>query len=108
LHLLKLPGAEGEVAGGDLIAEALADLADAEGELPAGGALDVVEVHEDALGGLGAKVDGVLRVLGDALEGLEHQVKLADGGKVVLAAGGAGDLMLLDEGGHLVPGEGVD
>ena len=31
LHLLKLPGAEGEVAGGDLVAEGLADLADPEG-----------------------------------------------------------------------------
>ena len=44
LHLLKLPGAEGKVAGGDLIAERLAHLADAEGELAAGGPLDIREV----------------------------------------------------------------
>ena len=41
LHLLELPGAEGEVAGGDLIAERFAHLAHAEGELFPGGALDV-------------------------------------------------------------------
>ena len=33
LHLLELAGAEGEVAGRDLVAEALADLRDAEGDL---------------------------------------------------------------------------
>ncbi len=41
LHLLELAGTEGEVARGDLVAEGLAHLADAEGQLPAGGALDV-------------------------------------------------------------------
>ena len=84
-HLLKLPGAEGEVARGDLIAEGLAHLAHAEGQLPAGGALDVLEVDKDALGGFGAEVDGVFCVLGNTLEGLEHQVELADVGPVVLA-----------------------
>ncbi len=81
---------------------------DAEGQLLAGGALDVVEVDEDALGRLGTQVHGVLRVLGDALEGLEHQVELADVGQVVLAAGGAGDVVLLDEVLHLALAEGVD
>ena len=57
LHLLELPGAEGEVAGGDLVAEGLADLAHAEGQLAAGGALDVDEVDEDALGGLRPQID---------------------------------------------------
>ena len=104
-HLLKLTGAEGEVARGDLVAEGLADLADAEGQLPAGGALDVLEVDKNALGGLGAEVDGVLGVLGDPLEGLEHQVKLADVRPVVAAAGGAGDVVLLDEVLHLLLGE---
>ena len=41
LHLLELADAEDEVARGDLVAEALAYLADAEGQLAAGGALDV-------------------------------------------------------------------
>ena len=107
LHLLKLPGAEGEVARGDLVAEGLADLAHAEGQLPAGGALDVLEVDEDALGGLGPQVDGVLGVLGDPLEGLEHQVELADVGPVVLAAGGAGDVVLLHKLLHLRLAHGV-
>ena len=38
-HLLKFPGAEGEVAGGDLVAEGFAHLAHAEGELFPGGCL---------------------------------------------------------------------
>ena len=96
-HLLKLSYAEDEVAGGDLVAEALADLSDAEGQLAAGGALDVYKVGEDALSGLGTEVNGVLSVLGDTLEGLEHQVELTDIGEVVLAAGGAGDVVLLHE-----------
>ena len=60
LHLLELPGAEGEVAGSDLIAEGLADLAHTEGKLAAGGALDILEVDENALGSLGTQVHGVL------------------------------------------------
>ena len=107
LHLLELPGAEGKVAGGDLVAEALADLADAEGQLLPGGALHVGEVDEDALGGLGAEVDLVFRVLGHALEGFEHQVELADLGEILAAAVGALDVVLLDEGHHLVVGPAV-
>ena len=42
LHLLELPGTEDEVAGGDFIAEGLADLADAEGQLLAGGTLHIL------------------------------------------------------------------
>ena len=107
LHLLELPGAEGEVARGDLIAEGFAHLAHAEGQLAAGGALHVLEVDEDTLGGLGAQVHGVLGVFGDPLEGLEHQVELADVRPVVLAAGGAGDVMLLHKLLHLGLAEGV-
>ena len=107
LHLLKFPDAENEVARGDLIAEGLADLADAEGQLLPGGALDVVEVHEDALGGLGTEIDRVLGILGDALEGFEHQVELPDVGEVVLAAGGAGNVVLFDEVLHFRLREGV-
>ena len=108
LHLLKLPDPEDEVARGDLVAEGLADLADAEGELAPGGTLDIDEVGKNALSGLRPEVDGIFSVLGDPLEGLEHQVELADIGKVVLAAGGAGDVMLLHELLHLRLGEGVD
>ncbi len=108
LHLLELTDAEDEVARGDLVAEGFADLADAEGQLAAGGALGVDEVGEDALGRLGTEIDGVLGVLGDSLERLEHQVELADIGEVVLAAGGAGDVLLLHKVLHLLLGEGVD
>ena len=108
LHLLELTGAEGEVARGDLVAEGLAHLAHAEGQLAAGGALDVGKVDEDALCGLGAQVASGGAVLGDADGGLEHQVELADGGEVVLAADGADDvLMLSDEGVHLVKAHGI-
>ena len=55
-HLLKLAGTEDEVAGRDLVAEGLADLADAERRLLARGVHDVRVVDEDALGGLGAQV----------------------------------------------------
>jgi hypothetical protein len=98
---MKLPGR-------DLVAEGLADLADAEGQLAPRGALDVDEVHEDALRRLRTEIHGVFRVLGDALEGLEHQVELADVGEIVLAAGGAGMSIFLDECLHLLLGEGVD
>ena len=69
------------------------DLAHAEGQLPAGGALNIEEVGEDALRGLGAEIDGILGLLSDALEGLEHEVELPDIGKIVFTAGGAGDIV---------------
>ncbi len=57
LHLLELAGAEDEVAGGDLVAEGLADLGDPKGRLLAGEAEHVLEVDEDPLRRLGAQVD---------------------------------------------------
>ena len=82
LHDLELAGAEDEVAGGDLVAEGLADLGDAERELAAGGVEDVVEVDEDALCGLGPEVDLVLIGLDGAHVGLEHEVELPGLGEV--------------------------
>ena len=108
LHLFELADAEDEVARRDLVAEGLADLAHAEGQLAAGGALGVDEVGEDALRRLRPQIHGVLGILGDALERLEHQVELTDVGEVVLAAAGAGDVVLLDKVLHLLLGEGVD
>ena len=107
LHLFELTDPEDEVARGDLVAEGFADLTNAEWDLPAAGPLNVGKVHEDALGRLGPQVHRVLRVLGDALEGLEHQVELPDVREVVLAAGGAGDVVCLDELLHLRLREGV-
>ena len=65
--------------------------------MPNGGFLrancsDVLEVDEDALGGLGAQVDGRALVLHRAHVGLEHQVELARLGELavrVAAARGA-------------------
>ena len=102
LHLLKLAGAEGKVARCDLVPEGLADLADAERNFLPGGALHILEVHKDALCRLRAQVDRVLCVLGHALEGLEHEVELADVREVVLAAARARNLVLLDIGLHLL------
>ena len=75
-HLLKLAGTEGEVARGNLVAEGLAHLTNAEWNLLTSGALDILEVYEDALCGLRAQIQLVLCVLGNALEGLEHQIEL--------------------------------
>src|ERR1035437_5002729 len=54
LHLLELAHAEDEVARADLVAEALADLGDPEGELLPRRFPDVLEVHVTALGRLRA------------------------------------------------------
>ena len=72
LHLLELAGAEDEVARGDLVAEGLADLADAEGRLLAGRAHDIDEVDEDALSGLGSQVVQAGLVVDGAEIGLEQ------------------------------------
>ena len=107
-HLFELAGTEGEVARRDLIAERLAHLADAKRQLAAGGTLDVGKVDENALCGFGAQIAGRGRILGYANGRFEHQVKLADGGKVMLAAHRADNFRM---GGnkfiHLVKGHAV-
>ena len=77
LHLLELAGAEGEVAGRDFIAKGFADLGDAEGQLFAGGGLNVLEVDEDALGGFRAQEHFCAGILNGAHEGAEHEVEPA-------------------------------
>ena len=101
-HLLEFPGPEDEVAGGDFVTEAFPYLGHPKGDLLAAGALDVHKVDKDALGSLRPEVEGAFAVLGGALEGLEHEVELADGGKVLLAAVGAFDVMLRHKGFHPV------
>ena len=49
LHLLKFATAEGVVAGIDLIAECLADLRDAEGQLEARAVEDVAKIGKNPL-----------------------------------------------------------
>ncbi len=77
LHLLKLARAEDVIARGHLVAEALADLRDAEGNLDARRVENVAVVEEDALGGLGAKVGLVGFVADGARVGVEHEVERA-------------------------------
>ena len=44
----------------------------------------------------GLKIYRILRILGNALEGLEHQVELTDIGEIMLAAGRTADVVLVD------------
>ena len=81
LHLLELAHPEDEVAGADLVAEALADLGDPERDLLAARLLDVLEVDVAALGGLGPEVDDRGLVLDRAHPRLEHQVEAARRGE---------------------------
>jgi hypothetical protein len=64
-----------KLPGGDLVAEGLADLGDAEGRLLARELERGLEVEEDALGRLGAQVDGGALLLHGADRGLEHEVE---------------------------------
>jgi hypothetical protein len=92
LHLLELARAEDEVAWRDLVAEALADLPDAERRLAPGRRHDLPEVHEDALGGLRSQVGQTLLALDRAEEGLQQAVEhLRLGPGAFGAAVGAGD-----------------
>ncbi len=99
LHLLELAGAEDEVAGGDLVAEALADLGDAERWLEARARHDVGEVDEDALRGLGAQVVQPRLVVDRAEEGLQQAAERARLGPLT-----AGAAVLADDVGHAVLG----
>ena len=77
LHLLELAHPEGEVAWGDLVAEALSDLGDAERRPLARELQVVLEVQEDPLCRLGPQVDGRAVGLHGSNRRLEHQVELA-------------------------------
>ena len=88
LHLLEFPGAEDEVARGDLVAERLTDLGDAEGQFHAGGVDDGFEVHEHALGRFRAQVGERGAVAQRADVGLEHHVEVAGGREAAGLAGG--------------------
>src|SRR5690625_2258027 len=93
LHLFELAGAEDEVARCDLVAERLADLADAEGWLHAGGGHHVQEVHEDALSGLRTQVVQAGLVVDRPEIGLDQARELLRIGVLAtVAAVGAGHL----------------
>ena len=93
LHLLELAGAEDEVAGSDLVAEALAGLADAERRLLASRVHHVEVVDEDALRRLRSQVVNGGRVLDRANGRAQHAVEVARLGEVsARAAVGADDV----------------
>ena len=94
-HLLEFTNTEDEVARGDLIPEALAHLADAEGQFFPGSTGDIGKVYKDALCGLRAEIHGVFRIFGNTLERFEHQIELSDIGKIMLSAGGARNAVLV-------------
>src|SRR5262249_53349441 len=82
----ELTGPEDEVARRDLVAERLADLRDTERQLLARRRLHILEVHEDALSGLGPQVRDRRVVLYRADVRLEHQVEASGLGEAVLRA----------------------
>src|SRR5579884_2009219 len=87
LHDLELADPEDEVAGGDLVAERLADLGDAEGHPRARRVDHLLEVDEHPLGRLRAQPDLGGCVLDRAGEGLEHEVEVARLGERAVALG---------------------
>ena len=76
-HLLEFTRAEGEIFWGDLIAEGFADLADAEGNLHSGGITDILELGEDGLSCLGAKVGDIVLGSRGTDECLQHKIERA-------------------------------
>ena len=84
LHLLKLAGAESEVAGRDLVAETLAHLGDAEGDFHARAIEHVLEIDEHALRGFGSQEGGPLFAGESADDGFEHEVEFARLGELAL------------------------
>ena len=57
---------------------------------------NILKVYENTLSSLRTKVYGVLCILGNALEGLKHQVKLTDICEIVCAAAWTADILLVD------------
>ena len=95
LHGFELPGAEDEVAGGDLVSESLAYLSDAEREPLACCGVNVVEVDEDALRGFGTQVRLGCLLLDRPDERLEHEVELSGLGKLAAAVRARGTLQVV-------------
>ena len=88
LHHVEFADAEQEVAGIDLVAEPLAQLGDAEGQLARRGGQYVVEIDEDALGRLRAQVGKSTLFRNRTHLGLEHEVEGPRLGQVRGPAGG--------------------
>ena len=76
LHLFKLAGSENEVSWCDFVAERLANLANSERRLLAGGSRHVSEVDEDSLSGFRTQIVHALVVSDRAEVSLEESRKL--------------------------------
>ena len=107
-HLFKFAGTEGEVSRRDLVSERLTDLSDTERDLLSGSSLHIFEIYKDTLSRLRSQVNGIFRILGNALERLEHQVELTYVGKVMLSARRTGNIMILYKIFHLFLRERID
>ena len=104
LHLVELPHPDHALAGGDLVPVAPAGLDDSEGHLLPVVPVEVREVDEDPLGGLGPEVADTGGPGSDV--GLEHEVELLDRSEVP-AAVGALDVVLHERLLELLGGEHV-
>src|SRR3989338_1876219 len=76
LHLFEFSRTIREVAGGDLVAERFADLRNTEGKPATGGIEHVLEIHEDALCGLGSQPHASSIFLDRTDERLKHKIEL--------------------------------
>ena len=101
LHLLKFSGTEGKVSGCDLITEGFTDLTDTERNFLTGSSLNILKVNKNTLCCFGSQIYGILCILRYTLKSLKHQVELADIGKIVLAAGRTGNIVVLNKCFHL-------
>ena len=77
LHLLEFARAKSEIARGDLVPEALSNLRYPQRDSDARAAEDILEVHENALGGFGPQEGRTLLVGQRADVGLEDQIESA-------------------------------
>lgn len=75
-HLLELTRAECEVAWRDLVAKALANLSDPDGDSAGHAVDDVLEVHEHPLSGFWTHIGHVVFATHCAQRRLEHQVEI--------------------------------
>src|SRR4029434_4331286 len=75
LHLFEFAGAKRVVAWVNLVAEGLPNLRNAEGKLLTRSFQDVLELHEDRLGGLRPQIYQILVAFEWAREAFEHQVE---------------------------------
>jgi hypothetical protein len=107
LHLLELAGAEDEVARGDLVAEGLADLADAEGQLAPGGALDVGKFTKMPWAVSGRRYTVFFASSVTPWKVLNIRLNWRMSVKLCLPQLGQGTLLVLDVGHHLLVAHGL-